>query len=87
MVQTANQPGLAESNGLTITQTDKAGTALTTATATFSLDSNDDISTTVINKKGLTLPKTGLLGSSLIYMVGFVLVVIGAVIFIRKQSA
>jgi LPXTG-motif cell wall-anchored protein len=60
---------------------------LTTATATFSLDSNDDISTTVINKKGLTLPKTGLLGSSLIYMVGFVLVVIGAVIFIRKQSA
>jgi fimbrial isopeptide formation D2 family protein/LPXTG-motif cell wall-anchored protein len=87
MVQTANQPGLAESNGLTITQTDKDGTALTTATATFSLDSNDDISTTVVNKKGLTLPKTGMLGSSLIYMIGFVLVVIGAVIFIRKQSA
>lgn len=65
-------------------------TSLTGNTATGSLTftanaDNSELATNVVNKKGITLPSTGGMGTYLFYIIGGLLVVISVVLFVVKK--
>ena len=69
--------------------TNFSGINMTTGeTATFTFSANKDdgsISTSVVNKKGSTLPETGGIGTTIFYIVGVVLVLGAGVLLVTKK--
>jgi fimbrial isopeptide formation D2 family protein/LPXTG-motif cell wall-anchored protein len=74
---------------LTVEQTDASGTVLTAAnqTVTFTLDGTMDITTSIVNKKGVTLPKTGVSTAIFLYAGAAALIVIGLMLVLKKRKA
>lgn len=57
-----------------------------TGNITFTADkANGSLSTNIVNKKGITLPGTGGMGTYLFYIIGGLLVVISVVLFVVKK--
>jgi fimbrial isopeptide formation D2 family protein/LPXTG-motif cell wall-anchored protein len=72
-------------------QTHQSWETLTPATAVFTSLSSGNLSTTIKNQKGLTLPKTGDIGSTIFFGIGALLIAGGILAFIgfikgRKAS-
>ena len=70
-----------DSSGNTI-----SGDAETGATFTATLDSTrSDISTNVVNRKGTNLPETGGMGTTILYVVGAILVIGAGILLVTKK--
>lgn len=70
-----------DSSGNTI-----SGDAETGATFTTTLDSTrSDISTNVVNRKGTNLPETGGMGTTILYVVGAILVIGAGILLVTKK--
>ncbi|CAB1240533.1 Cell wall surface anchor family protein [Ruminococcaceae bacterium BL-4] len=80
--------GDTEVTSLTAQQTDSAGNPLATGiVATFTTSTADgSVSTNIVNNTGATLPSTGGIGTTVIYIAGGVLMAGAAILFVIKKK-
>ena len=66
-----------------------ASEKLSAAALTFTRKTNDEdaLNTTVINQKGTVLPETGGMGTTILYILGAVLVIGAGVVLVTRKKA